>query len=464
VRFPPADVLANSTEPTAFILLLWQELFDESSPDSYQPRLQNIPALVEELHSVAKLAVRSSQWLVHLKEIKAELEHSIAENRSLLSSFPKYEWTLKDVLTFDEPSEVAKTARLAIEDEPEFEDFYGAALQKAVDRLPTKKEDASRAVANLASYAIRTGRDRQSYCSLIRDDLFSADSKTVCAELIAGCRSHPTRYDFVAAVSGDRANVRAILRNNSELRLLTNEDKPTGVEATAFFGAHNDATLVRGKVEGDGAAIAAKLAVRSVRTVIDAFNFFSNALLLTTRDQVLLSAAGRAWESVDLAEQSFRRLRPRRDARQLTYRAFETLSAAGLPGRILNALELHSLAHGSAAPRVRLVNLWSAVECLLGSQAAGSIIERVVALLAPIIVWRRVEKIVRYLAISIHQYRTEYKLELPDASGFSNCNAHAIASEDLLHILGKPNGHTHPQSLAAYTGQHVFSAHSTILS
>jgi hypothetical protein len=245
VRFPPADVLANSTEPTSFILLLWQELFDESSPDSYQPRLQNIPALVEELHSVAKLAVKSSQWLVHLKEIKAELEHSIAENRSLLSSFPKYEWTLKDVLTFDEPSEVAKTARLAIEDEPEFEDFYGAALQKAVDRLPTKKEDASRAVANLASYAIRTGRDRQSYCSLIRDDLFSADSKTVCAELIAGCRSHPTIYDFVAAVSGDRSNVRAILRNNSELRLLTNEDKPTGVEATAFFAAHNDATLVR---------------------------------------------------------------------------------------------------------------------------------------------------------------------------------------------------------------------------
>lgn len=158
---------------------------------------------------------------------------------------------------------------------------------------------------------------------------------------------------------------------------------------------------------------------------------------------------------MDLAEQSLRRLRPRKDARQLTSRVFETLSAVGLPGRIFNALEVHSLAHGSAAPRVRLVNLWSAVECLLGSQPAGSIIERVVALLAPIIVWRRVEKIVRYLAISIHQYRTEYELELPDASGFANCNSHSVASEDLLHILGKPDGHPHSQSLATYAGRHL---------
>lgn len=294
MRFPPIDVLENSTEPTAFILLLWQELFDEHSPDSYQPRLQNIPALVEELHSVAELAATSEPWRVHLKEIRAELEYSVAENRTLLSSFPKYGWTLKDLITFDEPSQIAKTARLAINDEPGFEDFYETALRKAVDQLPTKKEDACRAVGNLASYAIRTGRDRLSFYSLVRDDLFSADSNTVCAELIAGCRSHPTTYAFVVAVSGDRANVRAIFRNNSELRLLTNEDKPTGVAATNFFAVQSDAIFVRGEVEGDGAATAAKLAIRSVRTVIDAFNFFSNTLLLTTRDHVLLGVAGQS--------------------------------------------------------------------------------------------------------------------------------------------------------------------------
>jgi hypothetical protein len=455
VRFPPVPLLANATESTAFILLLWQELFDEASPDSFQPRLQNIPALVEELHSVARLAAKSGQWRAHLEEIKAELGHTIDEERSILESFPKYEWTLKDLLRFDDPSQLAIATGLAMGEEPGFEDFYEASLHNVVGQLPKKKSEASRAVGNLASYAIRTGRARESFLSIVRDNLFSADAETVCAELIAGCRRRPTSYRFVAAISGDRANVRAILRNNSQLRLLLSEDKPTGAVAELFFDTHKDAAFVCGEVEGDGAAVAAKIAVRSVRTVIDTFNFFSNGLLLTTGDKVLLSAAGQSWESTDLTEQSLRRLRPRRDARQLTHQVFEILPAARLPGQILNALELHSLAHGSAAARVRLVNLWSAVECLLGSQADGSIIERVVALLAPIIVCRRVEKIVRYLAISIHRYRTEYKFSLPYAFGFANCDPHMVTSEDLLHTLSKPDGHPNLQSLAAYSNQHV---------
>jgi hypothetical protein len=455
VRFPPASLLANSTESTAFILLLWQELFDEASPDSFQPRLQNIPALVEELHSVAKLAVKSSQWHAHLKEIKDELKQNITDERSILDSFPKYEWTLNDLLTFDDPSRLTMATGLAMGGEPGFEDFYEASLYNAVGQLPKKKNEASQAVANLASYAIRTGRARESFLSIVSDNLFSTDAETVCAQLVAGCRRRPSSYGFVAAISGDRAHVRAILRNNSDLRLLPSEDEPTGPIADDFFDTHKDAAFVCGEVESDGAAVAAKLAVRSVRMVVDTFNFFSNGLLLTTGDKVLLCAAGQSWQSMDLTEQSLRRLRPRRDARQLTYRIFEVLPAAKLPGQILNALELHSLAHGSAAARVRLVNLWSAVECLLGSQADGSIIERVVALLAPIIVCRRVEKIVRYLAISIHRYRTEYGLNLPYASGFANCDPHVVTSEDLLHTLSKPDGHPNLQSLATYADQHV---------
>ena len=103
---PSVGVLANSTEPIAFTLLLWQELFDENSPYSMRPRLQNIPALVEELHFVAELAATSDAWRVHLKEIRAELDSSVAENRTLLVIL-KYAWTLKDLIAFDEPSQVA---------------------------------------------------------------------------------------------------------------------------------------------------------------------------------------------------------------------------------------------------------------------------------------------------------------------------------------------------------------------
>jgi hypothetical protein len=165
VRFPPASVLATATESTAFVLLLWQELFGEDTPDTYQPRLQNLPALVEELHEVAKLATSTSQWAVHLKEIKAELQHATTEVGFLLGRLSKYEWLLNDLVTFDDPSQIVRAASLAMQDQPSFEEFYETGLCDAVKKLPVEKKDASRALGNLASYAIRTGRSRESFLS-----------------------------------------------------------------------------------------------------------------------------------------------------------------------------------------------------------------------------------------------------------------------------------------------------------
>ena len=57
--FPDPAILVTADESTALLLLLWSELFDEASPDTFQPKLHDIPSLVEELRDMAKFAKES---------------------------------------------------------------------------------------------------------------------------------------------------------------------------------------------------------------------------------------------------------------------------------------------------------------------------------------------------------------------------------------------------------------------
>jgi hypothetical protein len=94
-------------------------------------------------------------------------------------------------------------------------------------------------------------------------------------------------------------------------------------------------------------------------------------------------------------------LHPRRDASSLADKAAAALNSREEPA-IRVALELHSVAPSSVDHRLRLVNLWSAIECLASLVEGETIISRVQKLVVPILTWRKVEKVVRYLAISIH--------------------------------------------------------------
>ena len=57
------------------MLLQWYEMFSPDAPDTYQPKLLDIPALVDEIASVASRATKSQKWEKHLRLIQAELKH-----------------------------------------------------------------------------------------------------------------------------------------------------------------------------------------------------------------------------------------------------------------------------------------------------------------------------------------------------------------------------------------------------
>lgn len=454
VFFTSSVPLFSDDATSAFILLVWNELFDEASPDTFQPKLQNVPALVHELEEVALLATASPIWTKHITEIQTELARCIDEHSELLQPFARYHWALGHLARLPDARRAEPAARRLREEEPPFDEFYEANLHRAVDRMPKEKSGMVIALGNLASYATHTGLPRRSLRSLAQIPSPSWAPHDVVTALCLGCRPDERKYQFIAAIDGDADDIKAILRRLPNVRLLPNAEKPSDGDAVEFLAAHFTATLVTGIAQGDGSVNAAKQAAREVRSILDTFNFYCNSPRLSLRDAVLLVPDSGQSSQIDLEEQSLRRLAPRKDARHLTQQTVQRLIGIQLTGRLLNALELHSLAHGSGAGRVRLVNLWSAIECLLGSTSDSSIIDRVSSLVVPIVVWRRVEKVVRYLAISTHLFRGFSGYKLNYGEGFENSDKHSIACEDLLHILAKPDGHPHLISLDKFVAEH----------
>jgi hypothetical protein len=453
MNFPPLDLLRASNESSAFTLLLWQELFGEETPDTFRPRHQNIPALVREIREVAALAIGHSSWLQHLTEVKDELTVAIKESMYLLTPFPRYLWALNDLLTFSEPRQIELQTQLLTREVPTEDEFYQGNLMRALKEMPRGKENLVIALNNLATFAASSGRRREDLMSLASDTSFAESVDEVVGRLCAICNLQEDNYRFVAAIEGDHRQVAQIVERYRPIALLRLNQRPTTQGAQEFFARNQTRVLVTGQVEAAGPVDAAKFALRAVRPMADLLNFFNNGLSLGVREEVLVIRTDGTTESIEIADQSLQRLVPRNRALALTIRALRQLPNQ-LRGRLLNALELHSLAQGSAAPRVRLVNLWTALECLLGTRKADSIIAHAASLIGPLMAWNRVAKMTKYLAISLHQF-ARYGELLPRNSGFNHSTPHEVKTADLLAVLSKPYGHPHPSALATYTAPHV---------
>jgi hypothetical protein len=89
-----------------------------------------------------------------------------------------------------------------------------------------------------------------------------------------------------------------------------------------------------------------------------------------------------------------------------------------LPKRIITSLEQHSVAHSSTDGKQRFVNLWVALETLVGPNHKGSIIDHIVNSINPLIIHRRINNIIKYLAICL--YRFGFCDKYPDTTGWFN--------------------------------------------
>ena len=423
-----------------------------ATADSFQPRLHNSSTLVSELVYVLERALASKPWERHVHQIQQELRSVVLTEEDLLENVPNYRYLLECLIRSDDLNESLLYGRLLEQSRTEYRRAVLEYVRSSAAHLPKGKHRMLKALRRLATVALHAGKEDDDVLEPVRADNLVTGPEQLIEQLIEVANRQEQTYDCLLTVSGRQRDVQTVVRKvGFELR-SRHDVPPALVEKSKERGG--PCHFVSLKTTATSAREAAKVCASRIRPAIDVYNLYCNRADLKLLDFVLLRREGQEeFATLVLGEQAFRRLHRRRHAKELTLNILDEIPAQRLEARVLNALELHSLAHGSTAPRVQLVNLWSAAECLAGDDKAETVIRRVCAVFTPIIVWRRVEKIIRYVSICLREFRDHGATE-GLGPGFPNSTDQFVDAWETMLAVCKPAGHSHICQLLRYAHEH----------
>ncbi len=376
----PINDLRAANEGAVFMLFIWEELFAQVTPDSYQPKLLHIPALVDELGMISGRANRSTKWEKHVEKIQEELKSAC--NRQ-------------------------------------------------------------------ATIALRSGRTADDFIHLYSKDNFRRRQEEVLDLILVACIPTLREYRCIAAVTGKIGDLQVIGRK-AGFDVIGDRPLPGGANAERFREQTNGKIWLFRKVEAVKPLEAAHAVIRQLRPAIDIFNFYSHESM-SFHEAVLVVETDQKSEIVQPQQRWYWQLRERRNAKDLTKTFLRVGGKKGFDRKVLNALEHYSLAQTSGASRVRLINLWSALECLTtGDDAGASIIGSVCAAVVPMVVWRRTAKILSYTAKTLLDFKESSQGSL--GPGFPVDEG--LSTTRLMLALSKSSDHPDHKGLEAFIAQH----------
>jgi len=190
-------------------------------------------------------------------------------------------------------------------------------------------------------------------------------------------------------------------------------------------------------VEADSPFEAARRAHQRLRRAFDVLVFYRMGAAVGLHPRVLVSING-SWQWFAVEGSPHDVFRNRRSARHLTQRVISQIGLDQLDDRVANALELFAVAQKAGDHRSRLIGVWSALESLTGPSRGTDILTRVSRAVLPSVILRRLERIARYLAISLHRLRATRQFTADEAALFpASSNSSFSAEETLLALCGQ---------------------------
>jgi hypothetical protein len=455
--FPEPAKMALQGGATAFLLQTWQEFFDSFTPDSYQPRLHHTASLIDELEDIASRAVEDSRWDNHVVQIKNELKQSSISETGFLDGLPAYQWTIDEILKLSKAREIVRMARVLKTRKEEYVAHTSTRLHEVVLTLPRTKDDARSALHRLATVYLRSGRLAEQALELVTEENLHETPSNIAAKLLASLADHSASFRCILALRGGPSAVQHIARKVG-FSLLAFGGLPESPETSDFANATEGAVLIEISREAPFPSEAAKIATRELRHAIELYNFYCHgtALELIPKALVTNPLIGKCWIIAPGAP-ALRRLKPRKNTVRLTHGTLDEIDAARLTGYMRNALEHCSLAHSSTTQKIQFVNMWSAMECLASSSKQGSVFGRISEVVVPIVVWRRIEKLLRYVAISLHTFRENGAAR--DLGGSFPPGKSFISPGWLMLTLARPKNHADLVDLFDYASPHPLLCH-----
>jgi len=465
--FPDSTALSKAAPSVQFVALRWHELFDSFTPDSFQPRLCQLPTLVAEMGSAAKDALQTPRHN-HTGPLQEELTQKLAGPVENAVCTPHQKFLLHRISTTSDAPLLYDACNHLIQ-EGFKQSFERTLLEKGaeqIDQAFAAKPAKSKADSWLNSWAT-LALDRN---YLDRDDrvqfdepLLSFSSQQLLTDLQNKLEGSKKKYDCVLevfltpnVVTEPRAKKRILEMVEAVMTKVVGAVAPHDL----VEGDPENRVLVRREIEAVGAHVALALFARQIQPALNLLDLYRNAPTTVRIREGWIKTAQDDWKKTLVREGKLQKLHPRKLAADLTINAITERQMAGtVDSTIANALELYHVAMATEDRRVRFLTLWSAIECLAQSVDGHTTMERVSKLVAPIVVWRRMEKQLRYVAINIKFFRDATPtLKREQVMGLPNATDFDIQIEDVLETLTRPDADPRLDSL----GKHC-SSHSLLL-
>ena len=447
----PAQTTFDEAEPGAvFVAARWHELFDEYTPDTFHPKLFNLSGLAAEATMIGELHEDHDAWMKHLKHVQAEIAERLEKGIEQSLCFPRQYRLLEKMSKATSATEVLGLGRIL-----NLEDFQGH-LESGVRRkfenfdlasAERKKKEADDIITCFATYAFRKGCGAEDIQSVEAE--LKQGSEGVRRWVLAALPEEQVEYDCILAIRQEDVDTEGAVRS-----VFTHLDVKRASPKIRGLPDEEGIIYFRGKSKGWRASDAIEGIRKGIRSSLNSLALYRQRAAPELLDQSWI-VEGTGAREVPLRSPSFANLHPRRNADSLAKKAVEAIEERSEKDQvILAALDLHNVALSMTDHRLRLVNLWSALECLASLVEEGSIISRVVNIVCSILTWRKPEKVARYLAISIYHWLKANPEMKQMSRPFPVSLNYSVPAEYILALLSEPKDSEGIRSLLNLVSKH----------
>lgn len=434
----------QAPEPLSlFIAQAWRELLSPFTPDTFRARTLDLHLLLDDLLHIAEVAQGDQRWVQYFPEVGEEIYEALQAEQRLIGLDTQLHSAISAVIeTAKHKKNPLKLKRKILVAKALFGDpsrRLGSDLLTLIAPAagaPIRKKAILFRLSTIASHVEYLGLGEESV-NTIDVPLALLKPEQVVEKILAPLHSVPRDFLCAMAVDGKGSDVQSITLESPFANALRERTLPDDDVTMEWLNANIGCFVATVQTRARSARGAAESQLQTLSAVLNLHNLYTNSASFKVRPEVLVIEAGSA-SVVQVKPSGHFGLKPRKMARYLTRDKLRKVDGR-LRGRVANALESHALALASGEPRSAIINLWTSLEAISGDGDNQAIGRRVATAIAPLIAWRRIDKIGTYLAVGLHEVLLKKKSHV-NSEILSHSKLYRVSQDDVLAAICGPTG------------------------
>lgn len=354
-------------------LLLWMEFLDEHTADTWQVRTSNVRTLLAELAETAQVAHHYDPYRHHIPHLIEEARVLAGLDPIVKRHFPFAQRYLTAIKAdASNLHRLQSLAHLLVSYLHSYPDFLIADLRASLEHPdPHKKSDLYALTLTLATHLAAMGYSTTHLrCAW---DIFAASPNTPFVsrfdEFVASCQGTPHKYEAVCCVTwpSPLEQTPALFPGITIARGAPSDPQP-GIEADFYGTFPSDALFVRQTLHALDPLSARIRAESGLARAFDTLKLYQIQRTPNVRgDDFLLRSDDGSTILVPSDSSRLAYIRNSHNPERRIHRLLELLERLQDSDSepLLAALQYHRLALSAPTDEGRLINMWTALECLV---------------------------------------------------------------------------------------------------